>query len=209
MRLRTPALAAVAGAGLLLLLHAPAAAQERPVVVPTRDVEVVYRAGPVEQRVRWLASGHKLRIDPPGAGVFMIVEYDAHRMEVVRPADRKAVVLPSPADLPGGPPGGLGGPDGAGSGVPYRRGGADTVAGQPCTDWTTRDNGGAEATVCFTADGVMLRAVRDGKVLVQAASVAYAPQDPAEFTVPPGFEVLRPPSPPPPGGGALPGAPRP
>ena len=183
------------GAARLVLLLVPAAAwaQDRPALTPTRDVDVVYHAANIEQRMRWLAAGHKLRIDPPGAGMFMIVDYDAHRMEMVRPADRKAVSLPSPGGLPG-----MAGPAGAAPAGAYVRRGTETVAGLPCTDWDTTDNGGSTATVCFTADGVMLRASRNGTVLVEAASVAYRAQDPADFLVPPGFQVLTPPPPTPP-----------
>lgn len=169
----------------IMVAAAAAHAQDRPAVVPSRDVDVIYHAGTVDQRMRWLAAAHKLRIDPPGAGMFMIVDYAAHRMAMVRPSDRKAIDMPSPADLPGAAlPGGT-----------YVRGAAATVAGLPCTDWTTRDNGGAPATVCFTSDGVMLRASRDGQVLVQATSVTFAPQDPADFAIPPGYQVLTPPPP--------------
>ena len=177
-----------AAAVLLLLTPATAWEQDRPTLVPTRDVDVTYRAAEIDQRMRWLASGHKLRIDPPGAGMFMIVDYDSHRMDMVRPGDRKAVELPSPAGLPG-----ASSPAGA-----YVRRGVETVAGLSCTDWDTTDNGGGAATVCFTADGVMLRASRAGKVLVEANSVAYRPQDPADFVVPPGFQLLTPPPPSPP-----------
>ena len=165
-----------------------AGGQDRPALVPTRDVDVTYHAQGIDQRMRWLAAGHKLRIDPPGAGVFMVVDYDAHRMAMVRPADRKAVDLPSPGELPG-----AAGPSGT-----YVRRGGETVAGLSCTDWDTRDNSGATATVCFTGDGVLLRASKDGKVLAEATSVAYAPQNPADFVVPPGFQVLTPPPSPPP-----------
>ena len=168
---------------LFLLTPAAAWAQDRPAVVPTRDVDVTYHAQGIDQRMRWLAAGHKLRIDPPGAGVFMIVDYDAHRMAMVRPSDGKAVNLPAPAGLPGTGGGG------------YVRRGADMVAGLPCTDWITRDNGGADATVCFTGDGVMLRAEKGGHVLVEATRVAYAAQNPADFVVPPGYQVVTPPAP--------------
>lgn len=178
---RLPVLAA-------LLLPLAARAQERPIVVPTRDVDITYHAQDIEQRMRWLAAGHRLRIDPPGAGMFMVVDYDTHRMAMVRPSDRKAVEMAAPLGMPGA----------AQPGGNYVRAGTDTVAGLPCTDWRTHDNGGGDATVCFTADGVMLRARVAGKTIVEATSVAYGPQNPADFAVPPGFQVLTPPDPPPP-----------
>jgi hypothetical protein len=42
---------------------------------------------------------------------------------------------------------------------------------------------------CITGDGVLLRAVAGGRTLVSAASVDYAPQDPALFVAPDGFTV--------------------
>ena len=177
----------LAAAGLLAA-SAPVRAQDRPTLVPTRDVDVTYHAQGIDQRMRWLSAEQKLRIDPPGEGIFMIVDYRTHRMDMVRLADRKAVELPAPGGLPG-----AAGPTGS-----YVRRGSETVAGLPCTDWDTTDNGGGTAIVCFTADGVMLRASKDGRVLVEAASVAFRPQNPADFAVPAGFQVLTPPPPTPP-----------
>ena len=173
---------------LLLVMAGGAAAQERPVVVPTRDVDVSYRAGPVEQRMRWLATEQRLRIDPPGNGLFMIVDYRTRRMQVVRQSDRKVVEMPSPAGFPGQQPG-----------TGYTRRGAGSVAGLPCTEWQTTDAAGDEALVCFTGDGVMLRAARGSTILVEATRVAYAAQDPADFQPPAGFTTIEPPPLPGPG----------
>ena len=169
-----------------LCLAGAAAAQERPVITPTRDVDVTYRAGAVEQRMRWLAAEQRLRIDPPGSDLYMLVDYHARRMQMVRPSDQKVVDLPTPATLPGQPPAGR-----------YARGGAASVAGLACTEWQTRDAAGDPATVCFTPDGVMLRAVRGGAVLVEAQRVAYGPQDAALFRIPPGYATIAPPALPP------------
>ena len=167
---------------IILSLAGSVAAQERPIVVPTQDVDVTYRAGTVEQRMRWLVAEQRLRIDPPGAGVFMIVDYRTHRMQMVRLSDRKIVDLPSPANLPG-----------SASATGYTKQGTGSVAGLACTEWQTRDVAGDDATVCLTADGVMLRAEHGGTVLVEATHVAYAAQDPADFRPPAGFTFIAPP----------------
>ncbi len=164
----------------LLLLAAPAAAAaDHPPILPQRDVDVTYRllqtppgAPAMTQRQRWSASTGRLRVDPPTPGLYMIVDYRAKRMAVVKPADR-AVLDVASAD-PGTP--------GA-----YTRRDAASVAGLPCTNWQTADAGGRETMLCLTADGVMLRASHGGHVLLEAVAVSYAAQDPAAFVPPDGF----------------------
>ena len=72
-------------AALLALLCLPLAARAEapPLLVPTRDVDVVYRMPPPPgaatpaattpaptQRLRWNVADRRLRVDPPGEGVF-------------------------------------------------------------------------------------------------------------------------------------------
>ncbi len=175
-----------AAAGLLLLT-APAWAQDRPATAPTRDVDVTYRMGspepngpPLAQRMRWSVAAAKLRVDPPTPGLYMIVDYRAHRMAVVKTADRAVLDAPAAAGLPGQP------------GNRYTRHGADTVAGLGCTNWDTVDTSGQASTLCMTADGVLLRASQGSVPLLEAVSVAYAPQDPAAFVPPDGFRHIAP-----------------
>lgn len=175
---------------LLLPLFVPgvAAAQDRPLLQPTRDVEVTYQTAPggtaTEQRTRWLAAEHRMRLDTPAPGLYMIVDYAARRMSMVSDRDRGVVDMAAGA----GPlPGGAGGaPGGA-----YARRGTDRVAGLPCTEWQTTDSEGAATLACITDDGVMLRARRGTEVLVQAARVRYGPQDPAAFRVPDGYRRVQ------------------
>ena len=177
-----------AGAAILTLalwVTASPAFADQPLLRPNRDVDVTYRASGaglpqdsrrLEQRVRWLAASQIMRIDPPPTGLFVIINYVARRMSVVREANRSVIEMAAPEDVAGvaGKPG-IGG---------YLRRGEDTVAGVACTDWETRDRDGQQALVCITADGVLLRARAEGKSLVSAVSVRYAPQDPAAFQVP-------------------------
>lgn len=183
MRLRILALGA--------LLHAAAAtAAERPPEMPTRDVDVTYRmaaprpdAPPLAQRMRWDVADRRLRVDPPSAGLYMIVDYGARRMSLVRGADRKVLDMEAGGRrLPG---------ENAGAG--FTRLGTAEVAGMGCTLWRTTDSAGQPVEACITADGVLLRARREGHTLVEAVSVAYGHQDPAIFAIPAGYQHVRPP----------------
>jgi hypothetical protein len=169
------ALFAVAPAGL-----AEHGEQEKPRLRPTRDVDVTYTAAQAEgrlvQRVRWLASAQTMRIDPPTRGLYVIIDYVARRMSVVRDANRSVIDMAAPRDMTQ-----LGGNPGGGA---YVRRGEDSVAGVACTVWETMDRDGGRTLACITADGVLLRANAAGQTLVTATEVQYAPQDPAAFHVP-------------------------
>ena len=114
----------------------------------------------------------------------MIVDYRAKRMEVVKP-DARAVldVSTAGAGLPGQEAG------------DYQRRGAEQVAGLPCTNWQTADAAGQQTLLCLTADGVMLQASQSGRVLLQATSVTFGPQDPAAFVPPSDFRHIVGPTP--------------
>jgi hypothetical protein len=170
-------------AGLMLCLAwaAPGLA-DQPLLRPSRDVDVTYRAAAprggeaIEQRVRWLATAQVMRIDPPAPGLHVIIDYVARRMSVVRDGIRSVVEIAAPdnpADMIGG----------AAPSSFVRRGQA-TVAGQTCTEWQTQDREARPALVCITEDGVLLRAGTTDQVRVSAVAVRYAPQDPAAFRVP-------------------------
>ena len=179
-------------AAVLALALAPAvSAAERPPITPQRDVDVTYVTGaaqdgvsPLVQRMRWSVASGRLRVDPPTAGLYMIVDYRAKRMAVVKPADRAVLdVSTAGPGLPGSAAG------------DYSRRGAGQAAGLPCTDWLTTDAAGQETLLCLTADGVMLRASQGGRVLLEARSVSYAPQDPAAFLPPDGYRHVAGPTP--------------
>ncbi len=183
-------------AALLALSPAAGFAQERPVLVPTRDVDVVYMmvqtgapGGPrvVEERMRWAAAAGKLRIDPPTQGMWVIMDSGAGRMSTVREADRSVldIEVARTQPMPGGGPA---------TGAGFQRRGTDSVAGVPCTEWQTRDATGTPTLACITADGVLLRASAAGIVLVEALHLAYAPQDPAAFRIPEDYRRITPPA---------------
>ena len=169
----------------MLAASAPAWAQDRPPTTPTRDVDVTYQAGQgdriVQQRSRFRASDQRLRVDTPTPGVYAIVDYRAHTLAMVSDAEQAVLDMPAPADTaPGGVAAGQGG-------ARFVRRETDQVAGLTCTEWETTDTAGLPTLACFTDDGVMLRARRGAQLLVVAGRVAYGTQDPAAFTVPPGY----------------------
>ena len=129
------------------------------------------------QRLRWHVSDRRLRIDPPGEGVFMIVDYAARRMQMVEIGPREVVDMPPPPGL-----GATAAPD-----ARFERLGESTVAVTSCTEWRTTDMQGSATTVCLTPDGVLLRASSGGRVMIEATRVSYAPQDTALFLVPDGY----------------------
>lgn len=197
----------LAGLALGLLLPAAARAQpaplppapppDHPFVVPQRDVDILYAmpvpasspasatAAAATQRMRFSASLSRQRIDPPTPGTYMITDYGAGRLIVVQPAQRLATVLPAPGGL-------IAAPGRRATGA-YRRLGSHTVAGAGCTDWATRDVTGHESVVCLTDDGVMLRAMQAGQLLVQAIHLDYAAQPAMLFAVPDGYRTQTPP----------------
>ncbi len=186
-----------------MLLAAPAAASaqgvapapDRPLVVPQHDVDVSYAvadpaapgASTLVQRMRFSVAGERQRVDPPGNGTYMVTEYGTGRMIVVQPDRHLATILPAP-----GGPIALHGPPATGD---YRRLGPTVVAGVACTDWATRDVAGRDSVVCLTADGVLLRAMQAGRVLVQATRVEEATQPAAVFAIPDGDRIQEAPPP--------------
>lgn len=146
---------------------------------PLHDVDVTYVLGmrdgkALQERLRWSVAGQTLRIDPPTAGLYVIIDLQARRMSTVRAADRSVLVTPAPANAAGVPetaPGAV-------------RQGEDMVAGLACTEWALTDAAGQAAQVCLTTDGVLLRARAGGRELLRAAVVRYGTLDPALFRVP-------------------------
>jgi hypothetical protein len=185
---------------LLGLASLPAAAQERPALIPMRDVGVTYRvtagqAAGQELRMAWLLAERKLRVDMPGGG-WSVVDQRSQRVLMVLDQPRLVLELPAQAG-----PGGFALPTEPPASARFTRAGQETIAGQPCTLWRYED-GPNRGETCLTADGVMLRS-RGGQGeranAVEAIALAYGPQDPARFQPPAGYRSLQAPtgSPPP------------
>jgi hypothetical protein len=196
---------AVAAFAVLLCGAAP---DDHPVLRPVHDVDVIYvlsvprpdAAGPdatgpdaggpgassqdtgggatLHERLRWNAAAQTLRVDPPTAGLFVIIDLAARRMSTVRTADKTVIEMAAPDNVTGMPN------NAAAAAV---RQGADTVAGLACVDWDMTDAAGEAARLCVTGDGVLLRARAGGRTLLSAETVHYGPLDAGLFQVPAGY----------------------
>lgn len=191
----------LSAAALLLASTGSASAQDRPPMLPARDVSVVYRVvgGPPsvpEMRVSWLAGEARQRIETPnGAGATVVDHKNLDASFLV--VDQRRVVMP----LPVGAGAAAGLPGGANATGRFTRTGTAAYAGLPCTAWRYEDAKQA-GDACITADGVLLRGVRthEGRTGgLEATAVAYGPQDPARFRRPEGYQVVRPQAAPPEG----------
>ena len=190
---------------ILVPAMAPAMAQERPAILPTRDVAVTYRAsGPVqgqqreqELKVAFTAGGKLMRVEGigggPGAGADVIVDHTAQRMTMVMAEDRRFMEMAVNNAFSRGFL--------VSDTMKFMRRGAESVAGVKCTVWdiTSADGNG---NACITEDGVMLRGNGiDGKGAIVATAVAYGPQPAANFKPPAGFSKIEMPVGMSPGGG--------
>lgn len=174
------------------LATGPALAQDRPPLMPTRDVSVTYRVsgGPPGQdmRMAWRVADQKLRVDMPGGIGWSVMDQRAKSMFVVMEQQRMVMQMP----LNDGP-GGVNIPTQPPETAKFTRGAATTVAGQSCTIWRY-ENQGTTGESCMTADGVMLRStgtVNGQTATMEATEVNYGPQDAARFTAPSGYQQMR------------------
>lgn len=184
-----------------VLLAAPALAQDRPQLFPTRDVAVTYRvmgAGPqaqgTEMTMAWNAAGQLLRTDLPGGVGYMITDQQNRRGFMVMEAQRMIMDVPMEQAV---------GMTDAMRNARFTRGANATIAGTTCTTWTfqTPEQNG---TACVTADGVMLRSQANRgnqQVTMEAVRVTYGAQNPARFQRPQGYQTMQAPTAPP---GAMP-----
>lgn len=177
----------------MLVGAAPAQAQDRPTLLPVRDVVVEYLTsgiipGPAGEltntvMVRYASDRDRLRVDGPYGRFYAIVDIDAERMLIVMPGQR--IYATQPADRA------IMAMFKAGN-TAFRRIGAETVAGLRCTvyDAALNDRTGQ---VCLTDDGVLLRASiedPDRHPELEAVRVTYTRQPERLFEIPPGFQKL-------------------
>jgi hypothetical protein len=164
----------------VLLAGAAAVADERPQLLPTRDVDITYdvtrpQKPKIRERVRWLAGEQLERVDASGRSS-TIFNREAHEVTLLTPANRTYRKLDGAPRRPLEPePGAI-----------LKRGNDSVVAGLTCTDWSWTEDVETH-TVCATADGVMLRLIVDGATFFEARSVKYAPQKAELFQVPPNY----------------------
>jgi hypothetical protein len=185
--------ALLATTAILLGAGSPARAEERPVLLPTRDVAVTYRttsgqhAG-TELRVAWLAAEQKLRVEPPTTQGWGVLDVRKQRLTMVHAGTKS--VLEFPADAL---PGGLTLPTLPPEHARFTRAGSARIAGLPCTLWRF-DDGKAKGEACLTEDGVMLRGSGKGggqSGAVEATKVSFGRQDPAGFRPPVEYHALQ------------------
>ncbi|MDB5373718.1 MAG: hypothetical protein JWP04_2360 [Belnapia sp.] len=178
------------------LAAAPALAQDRPPLIPTRDVSIAYRttAAPpgvpsgATMRMSWLVAEQKLRVDMPGGVGWSLVDQRSQKMVMVMERQRMIMDLP----IEGGP-GGLSIPSQAPDSARFTRAGTATIAGLACTLWRYEDTAG-RGEACVTADGVILRSsgTHGGQTgTLEATEVAYGAQDPARFRIPSGYQSMQ------------------
>jgi hypothetical protein len=167
------------------LLMVAAAAPDRPVFPPVRDVAVSYHAdlhaqgAPAEFTLHYSTALNRARLEG-GLPGYVLVDLASHRATIV--FEPMGMMMDAP------PNSGLDQALVLEKGKRFVRKGHDQVAGLSCTVWdvTAED---AVGTACVTADGVVLRANghdRKGRAgSIEATSVQYAPQAAALFSPPP------------------------
>lgn len=183
-------LAPFAALWLSVVVHA----QDRPAVRPTHDVTVDYQLQAVDAhgstsvrtiRLSWAGQGNRLRLDMQGGPGFVLVDYAAHKMDLVMTQQKAFVALPfDPSVAPGlSIP-----PD-----VTMHASGGEQVAGTPCTVWTMQAPN-ARATACITNDGLLLSLREEGTAqpALEAIRVTYGTQPPGLFEIPNGFSQIAP-----------------
>jgi hypothetical protein len=181
-----------------------ARAQDRPLLLPTRDVAVIYRLpgdstgnSAEKMQATFADSGNKIRYDffryteAKYPFVSWICDRAPERVIVVMPESRQFEIRPYPT---GATPGGF-----LSSDMGFKKQQLTAVAGQPCTNWAvTSSNAKANGAVaCITEDGVLLRLSspdpKDPPQLL-AQNVHYATAPGQFFAPPPGFTRFTPPA---------------
>ena len=181
-------LAAAAG-----VTGAAAPPQDRPPLLPTRDVAVDYRATAARRttslRVLYSAAAEKLRAEAAGQSTYLIIDGRAHTAHVVM--DRQRSVLDVPFDTERWR-GFVLSPR-----ATFTRQGTERMLGLTCTDWKVSGPQGS-GTACVTDDGVILRGAASGAMPdghegtggIQAISVHYGPQPQDVFAIPAGYKSM-------------------
>jgi len=167
----------------VLLVVTAAFAQDKPNLLPERDVDITYRATtisekPIKQRVRWLAVNHMQRIDGPGGAVSIANRTTAY-ITILNSRTKTYVKLEEASD----------GPFKVDPTASFVQGSKSAVANLPCTEWSWVDASTQKPRMlCVTDDGVMLRMTEDGHVLFEATNVTYRRANPHTFEVPSDYQ---------------------
>ena len=186
--LLTSLLAAAAG-----MTGAAVPPQDRPPLLPTRDVAVDYRATAAGRttnlRVLYSAATDRLRAEAAGQSTYLIIDGRAHTAHVVMDRQRSVLDVPFDTDRWRGfvlsPR------------ATFNRQGSERMLGLTCTDWKVSGSQGS-GTACVTDDGVILRGAASGAAPdahegtggIQATSVHYGPQPQDVFAIPAGYKSM-------------------
>lgn len=177
----------------LSCLALPVRADGTPLLKPSKDVVVEYRASGMAQgpmaggdgpmRIYFGGQGSRMRIEPPNGQGYMLMDTAAGRMLVVMTAQRMYMELPRAQSMA---------PILDATNATFKKLGTDTVAGARCTIYeTTSDT--RKGQVCLTDDGVMLRGQggdTGSRQAMEAVKITYAPQPAALFEPPAGFTKM-------------------
>ena len=181
---------------VLALVLCPAFAMAQPMLLPGRDVAVLYRLGgaaadqipggaPDGVRLLWDAAGQRLRAEPVGRPMYALTDLPRRVADIVFAAQSSYIE----ARIKGGDPQMLL----AGRDAHFTRRGERILLGLACTDWAIHSQK-IDGIGCVTADGVVLKAEvtidgRPGSVVAQ--TVAYGALPGSEFVPPDGFARLQ------------------
>ena len=187
----------------LAIASVPAAGQEHPLILPTRDVTVDYLTTggpgggnePRTMRIFVAANGTKMRVETAAMPGSLIIDRIRNQMLMVMQQQHVYLEMPmdpSKADIfllhdAGG----------------FTRQGSEKLAGLACTVWTVHGGGGDSG--CVTADGVLLRGqstVNGQHFTLVATAVKYGKLPADTFQPPADFQKMNMPA------GLLPGVAR-
>jgi hypothetical protein len=173
-----------------LLGISPAAAQTRPIILPSRDVAVSYTVQipnrpDASYNLAYSAASELARIDDPAHGTYFLINLPASSAELVVPALHSIVAAPTLADLGAQ----IRGADNA----HFTPLGSGAYAGTSCNNYLVQNPQGS-GHACITPDGVILffsGQNAQGSATITATNIAYAPQDPVNFAPPDGFSSIN------------------
>jgi len=175
---------------LLLLGVASAQADTAPVILPDRDVAVMYQlvaAGRPSQayQLQYDAAAERARINNPAQGTYFLIDLPAGTAQMVVPQLSSVVNAPDLSGLSKQI-------TNADHSARFTLLGQKQYAGLSCQNWLVVSRQGT-ATACLTTDGVVLHfdGHNDhGSGSVTATAVSFGPQPPGDFAPPTGFNAI-------------------
>jgi hypothetical protein len=170
-----------------------ARADDRPPLLPTRDVAVDYRATAAGRttniHVLYSAGSERLRAEATGQSSYLIIDGHARTAHVVMDRQRSVLDLPFDTERWRGYI--------LSDRATFVRQGTDRFLGLTCTEWKVSGPQG-DGSACVTDDGVILHGAASGEApggiagtgSIQALSVHYGAQPDDVFAVPAGYHAM-------------------